>query len=195
MLLPREDYFSHSQLSLVACSSLWRVGSARHSPVNFGKSVVILVLSTFRQSCWWEFMGVASHILRRQSRSQFTDILPLTTFAPSYSVFSEPLVWELFCRCVHWYWVPQSALVLFFQCFFFLIILFLLTDTYLCIFMKFSMVFWFPRTLSNDQISVVSKYGIVNLSFHFESTFIVISSILRYTIHYHLLYSSYSIKE
>lgn len=35
----------------------------------------------------------------------------------------------------------NSALVFFFQCFFFLIILFRLTDTYLCIFMKFSMVF------------------------------------------------------
>lgn len=71
-VVPGENYFPHSQHALVSCSSLCRVEASRailhvHISMAFG---VIIVWLLFRQSCWQDFVDIASNISRRLSLTE-----------------------------------------------------------------------------------------------------------------------------
>lgn len=51
------SYSQHSLVAVVLCMSVRHYG---FFPIHFHKSIVVLVLFMFRQSCWWDFMDVVS---------------------------------------------------------------------------------------------------------------------------------------
>lgn len=88
--------------SIILCVDLRPPGL---SPMHFGTSTdTVFVQVMFRQSCWWDFLGVASHITRRLDHSKLPDPLHL---------FPKPWIWECFVD-VH----SGTTLSLYFLCFF-----------------------------------------------------------------------------
>lgn len=67
---------------------LWRVETSGLSPVQFGVFTgVLLVQLMFRESCWWDFMGMASDVSGRHSlTAKFSLILWLLQFLPCLPV-------------------------------------------------------------------------------------------------------------
>lgn len=67
----------------------------------------------FRQSHWWDFLGVASEKPRRYSLT--ANSLSLCSYnpsAPSSRIFPKPMVWELFCGRTICSWEPQRCIVI-----------------------------------------------------------------------------------
>lgn len=64
---------------------------SRLSPTHLACLLIVSVQFVFRQSCWWDFMGVASYITRRQDHSKFLHPLALIFFLPPLSLFSLSL--------------------------------------------------------------------------------------------------------
>lgn len=97
-LFPWEDYFSHCQRPLVACDFVWGCGPMGLISIHFSMSVVIvLVQRRSGQSHWWDFLGVASDISRKQSHSKLPAPLALTVSPPLLPKWSPSLM----CRsCV-----------------------------------------------------------------------------------------------
>lgn len=94
-----EVYFSHSQQPLVIYSSLCRAEVSWTSSVHFGMSTVVLVQIRVKESCWWDFMGVAAGIPRRHSRTAWS--LALTIFP--FLLWSLPRVigTGILYKCIH----------------------------------------------------------------------------------------------
>lgn len=72
---------------------------------------VILAQLTFRQSCWWDFAGVASANTRRHS---FTANSLICCFLESFCLLFQSMPWTLgggvLCRCAYWNGAPQLCM-------------------------------------------------------------------------------------
>lgn len=110
MLSPGEDYSSHSQHSLalaVLCVGLMPDG---FSLIYFGMSLdIVLVQLMHWLSCWWDFMEVASDVIRRSNHTENSQLLWLLHFLSLFCIVPRALGEGLFCRGIHWEWAPQSA--------------------------------------------------------------------------------------
>ena len=92
---------SISYLPIAHCLMFRPVGSI---PIRMSIAVVFIQF-TFRQSCWWEFMGVASDVSRIHNLIAECWLLKFLYLQWFLSLGIG--VWELFCRCIFWDWVPH----------------------------------------------------------------------------------------
>lgn len=92
-LFPEVAYCSQWQHSAILCSSLCRVVALWTFPIHSRMAVVVHVQLMFEQSCWGDFMGLASDIARRQSLSKFLDTLDITSILFSLLLCSLSLGW------------------------------------------------------------------------------------------------------
>lgn len=89
---------SHSQISSVTYSSLSMVEALWTFPTQFGMVVgVILGRLMWSQSCWWDFMGVTSDIIRKRNLMANSLILWFwQCFGPVSAILPGPKVQECF---------------------------------------------------------------------------------------------------
>jgi hypothetical protein len=85
-----------------------RLRPPRLSPVHFTISIVpAFVQLTFRQLCWWDFMGLSSDITEKHNLTANSLILCLLDTTPTPYPPPSPRVsslWKLYYICISWDW-------------------------------------------------------------------------------------------
>ena len=96
------------QLPVVLCIGLRPHGL---SPVNLVHLLLMpLFILLLRQSCMWDFMGVASDFPRRHNLTENSVPLSLKTFCPL--CFLSPGYRSFFCRYMHFRWAPLLCILI-----------------------------------------------------------------------------------
>ena len=96
--------FSVLQLPVVFCVGL---RFPKLSLVNFNMSIVEFVHLMFRQSCWWDFVGVAYDIIKKQNLTRTLWSSASRIFLFNLPQYSWALGAWIFCGCIHKDRAPQ----------------------------------------------------------------------------------------
>lgn len=107
MLFPEEDHVSLRERSLVACSSLWMVGTFWVCyPIYTSLSIDVIFINL----CLWDFLGVASVILGRHNLTALFVPLALKISLWHFPQWFLSHKCRMCCRCISWNWSPKLCI-------------------------------------------------------------------------------------
>lgn len=94
LIFSREDEFFYSPYFVVACGLCAWLKPCELSLIHIRISVVVLIQCMFRQSYWWDFIGILWHPLMPQSHSIPFVLLDLSIFMPPFPRWTQNLSFQ-----------------------------------------------------------------------------------------------------